>query len=257
MVWSRSRASIRRCIAPAGRRARAAASLAELVRWAQILMVCVSDAAIEGCLREASRARGNSRDPLVVLVTSGSADLFRLRRVCAKEIALGRFHPLAPVPERSAGLYGAAFGIEGDRRARQCAQGLLARWDGLSLELRPGRSARYHAGAALLGGGLISLWALAERTMGPAVRSRAALRNGLRSFVGLINVHAQLLGPADALTGPVARGSVAVVRRHLRALDPDARRAYRALGPVMLGLARHRGSLDARTARELSRLFRG
>ena len=37
------------------------------------------------------------------------------------------------------------------------------------------------------------------------------------------------LGPAAALTGPVARGDVDMVRRHLAALPESERPAYRAL----------------------------
>jgi predicted short-subunit dehydrogenase-like oxidoreductase (DUF2520 family) len=36
-------------------------------------------------------------------------------------------------------------------------------------------------------------------------------------------------GPAAALTGPVARGDVDTVERHLAAISDDERRAYRAL----------------------------
>ncbi len=39
----------------------------------------------------------------------------------------------------------------------------------------------------------------------------------------------EALGAADALTGPVARGDADTVARHLDALPPDERAAYRAL----------------------------
>jgi len=37
------------------------------------------------------------------------------------------------------------------------------------------------------------------------------------------------LGAAEALTGPAARGDEATIRRHLRALPADERRAYRGM----------------------------
>jgi predicted short-subunit dehydrogenase-like oxidoreductase (DUF2520 family) len=45
------------------------------------------------------------------------------------------------------------------------------------------------------------------------------------------------LGAGDALTGPVARGDVETVARHLHALPPDERAAYRALALEALRLS--------------------
>jgi predicted short-subunit dehydrogenase-like oxidoreductase (DUF2520 family) len=45
------------------------------------------------------------------------------------------------------------------------------------------------------------------------------------------------LGPAAALTGPVARGDAATVERHLTALDSDERSAYVALARAALRVA--------------------
>ena len=49
--------------------------------------------------------------------------------------------------------------------------------------------------------------------------------------------HAFAERPAAALTGPVARGDVETVGRHLLAIDEDERRAYRALAEEARRLA--------------------
>ena len=46
--------------------------------------------------------------------------------------------------------------------------------------------------------------------------------------------------PATALTGPVARGDWDTVQRHLDALDPDEREAYRVLAEQAARLAGRR-----------------
>ena len=56
------------------------------------------------------------------------------------------------------------------------------------------------------------------------------------------------IGPADALTGPVARGDLSTVERHLRELDPAERDAYRAL-------AREAARLTGRRDTGLDRLL--
>jgi predicted short-subunit dehydrogenase-like oxidoreductase (DUF2520 family) len=54
-------------------------------------------------------------------------------------------------------------------------------------------------------------------------------------------------GPSAALTGPVLRGDVATIARHLEALTLDDANLYRALGRAALEVAEKRG-MDAATA---------
>ena len=49
--------------------------------------------------------------------------------------------------------------------------------------------------------------------------------------------HAIALGPARALTGPVARGDAATVAAHLAAIPDEERRAYRAMADAARVLA--------------------
>ena len=66
------------------------------------------------------------------------------------------------------------------------------------------------------------------------------------------------LGPAGALTGPILRGDLATVRKHLGALEsePEARAVYAALGRQILRLAEKRGLAESRV-RSLRRLLGG
>jgi predicted short-subunit dehydrogenase-like oxidoreductase (DUF2520 family) len=50
------------------------------------------------------------------------------------------------------------------------------------------------------------------------------------------------IGPAGALTGPVARGDLGTVEQHLAALDPGERDAYRALAREAARLTGRRDS---------------
>ncbi len=63
--------------------------------------------------------------------------------------------------------------------------------------------------------------------------------------------------PERALTGPVSRGDVATVRRHLNALadKPEALALYRLLSHRMLGMAVRDGRLDAGAASTLERVL--
>ena len=54
------------------------------------------------------------------------------------------------------------------------------------------------------------------------------------------------LGPVDAITGPAARGDEATLRRHLRALPADERKAYRGMIDAARRLAEARAEADRR-----------
>jgi len=268
LLWSRSPASVagaRRELARPGigrGRIRVAKSLAEAAE-AEVLLACVAEEALAllvSALGALGRPRGR-RAP-VVLIASGFEPLAPLRRRLGPRYSLGRLHPLVPVlrPAERGRLAGQPFGIEGDARALRAAHGLVRRVGGQALLLdgRPQSAAAYHAGASLLGGGLVALFQLAEETMATAVADRRALRRALRSFAAQVLDNCARLGPARALTGPLARGAERVVAGHLEALarTRGARDAYRTLGRTMLALARARGSIDRAAERRLARLLR-
>jgi predicted short-subunit dehydrogenase-like oxidoreductase (DUF2520 family) len=68
--------------------------------------------------------------------------------------------------------------------------------------------------------------------LGQLARLAAVVGAPLEAFEPLARAslaNAFALGPSAALTGPVARGDVETVQRHLAALPADEQRAYRAL----------------------------
>lgn len=269
MLWSRSQTSVRRCrgllaeLAPRrGVSVEFARSLDAAVRGADIAVLCVSDGALVATTLAAGRSVAARGEKPVFLVSSGLEPLAPLRARLHRGIALGRLHPLAPVlrwsSKHAVTLQCGPFGIEGDPRAQRAARSLLRHWRGSAVRLVPGKSIAYHAGASLLGGGVVALFALAEELMAPAVRSRRELREALEWFASENLWNVLQLGSRTALTGPLSRGSEAVVRAQLRTLErvPHARESYAALGEVMLDLARARRSIDAATALRLRRVLR-
>jgi predicted short-subunit dehydrogenase-like oxidoreductase (DUF2520 family) len=62
------------------------------------------------------------------------------------------------------------------------------------------------------------------------------------------------VGPGQALTGPVRRGDLETLRRHLAALPPDVQPLYRGLGLEAVQLAAAAG-LDAASVTAVRRLL--
>jgi len=183
----------------------------------------------------------------LALHLSGSVEVEALAPLRARGLAIGAVHPLKSFvdPARdAASMAGTLAALEGDAPALQAA-GELARALGWKpFRLAPGSRAAWHAAAAHACNHLVALLDqsldLMERAGLARDEARAALLPLLR---GTLENLADL-PPAQALTGPVARGDADVVRAHLAALAtaaPDVRAAYRALAQRALRLAQARG----------------
>jgi predicted short-subunit dehydrogenase-like oxidoreductase (DUF2520 family) len=133
-------------------------------------------------------------------------------------------HPLVSLPDTETGATrladGAWFAVAGDPLVEQAVADL----GGHAFTVADADRTRYHAAAVIAANHLVALLGQVERVAPPGVPLAAflALARG-----ALDNVAA--LGPAAALTGPVARGDWATVERHLAALPVDERPAYEAM----------------------------
>jgi predicted short-subunit dehydrogenase-like oxidoreductase (DUF2520 family) len=154
-------------------------------------------------------------------------------------------HPLVALPTPALGarrLVGAWFAVAGDPLAHDLVRALRGRWFEVADADRP----LYHAAAVIASNHLVAL-------LGQVERLSEAVGVPFEAYVDLArstldNVAA--LGPAAGLTGPAARGDEATIRRHLRALPPDERRAYRALADASRRLAQQpRPATPATTGR--------
>jgi predicted short-subunit dehydrogenase-like oxidoreductase (DUF2520 family) len=150
---------------------------------------------------------------------------------------------LQSFPSTSVGLErlpGTWAAVAGDDQTREIALLLGLR----PFELADRDRARYHAAAVVASNHVIALLGQVERL----ASSCGVPFEAFRALVQASVVNAFALGPATALTGPVSRGDLATVERHLAALDPADRDAYRAL-------AREAARLTGRRDRAIDRLL--
>ena len=133
-------------------------------------------------------------------------------------------HPLVALPDAETGAArladGAWFAVAGD----PLVEAVVADLGGQAFMVADEDRTRYHAAAVIASNHLVALLGQVERVAPEGVP--------LEAFLALVrgtvdNVAA--LGPAAALTGPVARGDWATVEAHLAALPDDERPAYQAM----------------------------
>jgi predicted short-subunit dehydrogenase-like oxidoreductase (DUF2520 family) len=216
---------------------------------ATAVLVAVRDGQMESALEEL--AAGRLAGGTIVLHLSGSAEPAGLAALRAHGHAAGTFHPLVPLadPARAAELLrGAWIGIDGDARAMDTARRLAGALGARTLVIPPGAKARYHAAAVFASNFPTVLAATAARLMEATGIEAGAAWSAVGGLMAAAASNLRWEAPSTALTGPVARGDVDTVRRHLDALasDPDARAAYVLLSRGALPLARAQGADPAR-----------
>jgi predicted short-subunit dehydrogenase-like oxidoreductase (DUF2520 family) len=189
-----------------------------------LLVVATPDAAIAEVASSV-----HTRPDTVVAHLSGALGL----EVLAPHVRRAACHPLLSLAnaDRGADLLcdGAWFAVAGDPLVGELVQAL----GGRSFTVGDDDRAAYHAAAVLASNHVVALLGQVERVAGPLgvpLDAFLALAEG-----SLANVRA--LGPADALTGPAARGDEATIDRHLAALPADERAGYEALADLARRLA--------------------
>lgn len=173
-----------------------------------------------------------SWDGRVVFHCSGAVTSDALEPLRAKGAKVGAVHPVMTFAANMVpSLNGVPFGIEGDAEAVRLAKRIVTELGGVPAEIRREDKVLYHAFGAFASPMVIALMAAMEE-VGTAAGFE---RKKLRAFAGplLRQTLENYLerGGAVAFTGPFVRGDVAVIARHLKALEelPLAREVYQAL----------------------------
>ena len=235
-------------------------SSADAASAAELVVLGVPDDRIEPVCREVAEADG-FRDDQVVVHVSGSVGLGALDPARAAGARTLSVHPLQTAPtvdealERFPGSAVAVTAVDedgygvGERLARDLG--------GRPFRLSDDRKPLYHAAAVFASNYVVALAGLAERLF-----REAGIEDPVGAFHPLTEAtvaNVARLGPAEALTGPAARGDAGTVRANLEALRPfgtDVTEAYVALGRIAVGLATAAGRLSAEERARLEEVFR-
>lgn len=220
-----------------------------------LLLLTVPDARIAELAEQLSRRSWPAGS--VALHCSGSVELDALAPLRAAGLCVGGCHPLRSFvdpPGAAASLIGTVFAVEGDGPAHQLAHALALRLGGLPFDLKPGARAAWHAAASHVANHFV---ALVDQSLDLAEAAGLSRDDARAAFIPLLSGILHNLGrstPAAALTGPVSRGDIDVVARHLAALStlaPDVDAAYRALATRAVQLAVTGRGLSADQAQAL------
>lgn len=217
----------------------------------EVVWFCVPDSEIA----RASRSFGGSGSwkGRVVLHSSGALTSDELKELRQKGAVVASAHPLMTFVGRGRPeLSGVPFALEGDAAAVQAARTIVKALGGRAYVIRKLDKAAYHAWGTFASPLLTALLATTEEVARLAGVSAKEARRRMAPILSQTLANYVNFGAARGFSGPIIRGDVETVKRHLGVLraTPAARKVYVALGRSALEY------LPAKNRRALRRLFR-
>lgn len=201
---------------------------------AEVLWFCVPDSEIAEAARLFAKSSVKGRSAFHSSGALSSDELVPLRR---KGFAVASVHPLMTfVPGSLPALAGVPFAIEGDAAATRLARRIVDALGGRSYPIRKQDKAAYHAWGTFASPLLTALLATTEEVAAVAQVRRPDIRRRMIPILLQTLANYAQYGASGAFSGPIIRGDVGTVKKHLGVLRsrPAARRVYACLAQAAL-----------------------
>lgn len=225
----------------------------------EIVFLTVPDDGIEHIARELA-ASSLGWEEKVVFHCSGLLTSFILDPLRSKGAHTASVHPCFSFPKKQSDknlFQGIFFALEGDPFAVATAKDIVQKIGSSHFMIRPEDKACYHTACSIASNMSLALFYTALSLLnkcgleeGEAKKILWPLLEGTLHNVNKIDIF-------DALTGPVARGDLATVKKHLAELKkfPQARRIYIELAKQALEMAERRNTTPGEKISALAALL--
>ncbi len=204
--------------------------LDEPIAQAALVWICVSDSQIRSCA-EALSVKGKWPGK-IVFHSSGALSSDELVALRHKGARVASVHPMMTfVRGVQPSLRAVPFALEGESAALALARRVVRDLGGDPFILAKRNKPAYHAWGGFASPLLVAALVTGEQVAGLAgIRGKAARKKMLPIVRQTLENYAEL-GGAEAFSGPIIRGDVETVRKHLRVLSrlPYAKQVYAAL----------------------------
>ena len=219
---------------------------------AELIFITTPDDAIAPVVKEIQWHSGQS-----VVHCSGADSVAILEPAKQAGAETGAFHPLqtfASVEQAIENMPGSTFALEAEEPLLAALKEMATALGGNSVVLKASDKVLYHTSAVIACNYLVTLVKMASdlwQSFGvPPQKATQALLPLLRGT--LHNIEA--IGIPNCLTGPIARGDIGTINKHLDALSqtaPHLLPSYRELGLQTVPIALAKGKIDNNKAKEL------
>jgi predicted short-subunit dehydrogenase-like oxidoreductase (DUF2520 family) len=231
----------------------------DITRHADVVFVTTPDSAIEDTCSAISQNAGFT-DQTVVLHCSGAlaSSILSSAKTCGAWI--GSIHPLqsfASTDYRTNPFQGIIFSIEGEDPAVKIAKTIAADLSGTEVTLLTEAKTLYHASAVVASNYLVTLLDLAVQLMEETGVNRQDAFRLLKPLIEGTLSNIEKVGVRKALTGPIARGDVKTVKKHLEEIGfkrPDLLQLYKVLACFTVDIAAAGNVVCESIIRELKKM---
>ncbi|MBI4286897.1 MAG: DUF2520 domain-containing protein [Chloroflexi bacterium] len=231
-------------------------SAQQVIEAADLIFVTTPDDAIAGVVAQLQWRKGKD-----VVHCSGAASLDILEPARRAGAGVGALHPLqtfASVAQAIENIPGSTFGIEAEGALLETLKSLATALGGHAVELGAGDKVLYHAAAVIACNYFVTLVKMATDLWQQfGVSTPEATRAMLPLIQGTVN-NLKQVGLPNCLTGPIARGDMGTLRKHLEALEEQAPAlvsTYRELGLQTIPVSLAKGKITPQRAEEMRSLF--
>ncbi len=170
-------------------------------------------------------------------------------------------HPLQPLADAVMGvrnLPGSPFAVEGAEELLPLGERLVKEIGGVPFRISGPQKPLYHAAACIASNYMVALTAAAGQVLAACGLDEVASSRMLAPLVRSTVKNLVALGPEIALTGPISRGDVRTVAKHLKALaelSPELTTIYKVMGRKTVEVARNKGTLEEEDAAKILALL--
>lgn len=263
-VVSRSRASAR----AAGRFLRCtniSTALTAIPRETDCVFIATPHDAVEEVARTLAGLEGLDFPKIAVCHASGMLTAAALDPCAVRGAAVFSFHPLQTFPRdfvprdilpRARGIY---YGVDGPPRGVRMARRLAKLLQGRIIVIPPERRVLYHAACVVASNHLTTMLAEVEAMLRAVLPRERRFMEMVRPILDATLANVAATSPAAALSGPVARGGVETVARHLEAVRdsvPELLPYFTRMSLETVRLAAAKGSLTAERRTAMIQLIR-
>ena len=183
---------------------------------ADIIWLCVSDDAI---FPTASLLASRNWKGKIALHSSGARSSRELEPLRGRGAAIGSLHPMQTFVRSSpATLAGVSFAVEGDPAAVRVGRRMARDLGGSVFTIRPEAKVLYHAVGSFCSPMIVACLTTAERVAAAAGILPSAAKRIMHPLLRQTVANYLAKGAAAAFSGPINRGDVNTIGKHLEAL---------------------------------------
>jgi len=231
----------------------------EITRDADVVFITTPDGVIQDTCSSISQNRGFA-DNSVVLHCSGAlpSTILSVAKKCGA--FTGSMHPLQSFASADYDVNpfrDIILSVEGEKQAVEVATELATDLGGTCVTILTESKTLYHASAVTASNYLVTLLDLALRLIGEAGISDQDAFNALKPLIEGTLSNIKKVGIPNALTGPIARGDVETVEKHVEEIEskaPELLPLYKMLGFYTVDIAAAKGTISESSTQQLKRI---